>query len=315
MVNRTTENPECVSGFFTDDELLIKQKLLTNPSLANTQLTQHSQQRRLIPGLTFGCAGMVTSVMLTAKQTSGSVYPDVQIWRQDSANSSLYIRQNHIALSNPATGTFLNTQLFSILPPLEFEEGDVLGLFLPPVSSAAYFLQFVRSGQNGNFISSFPESYALLSLTNTNQYFDVNHSRAQLNYDLPMIMLEISKSFILTGMLLSLCFIDFVSYHKIAADCGTLLPPRNGEVSASSTKANSSAVYNCSEGYILEGPRERICQPDNGEWSGDAPSCNGKPITGHQFGSVVLSTVFMIALHPSCGLWSSNYSPSRVCQL
>ena len=65
---------------------------------------------------------------------------------------------------------------------------------------------------------------------------------------------------------------------KIVADCGTVQPPRNGEVSTPSTKANSSAVYNCNEGYIIEGTRERVCQPDTGDWSGDTPSCNGKPI-------------------------------------
>ena len=207
MVIHATEHPECVSGFLTDDELLMKQRLLSTPSFATTQLTQYSQQRRLIPGLSFGCAGTVTSVMLTAKQASGSMYPDFQIWRQENANSSLYTRQTHITLSSPVTGTYLNTLIFSPLTPLEFEEGDVLGLFLPPVSSAAYLLQFVRSGQSSNSnVPSFPESYTLQSLTNTNLYFNVDHSRAQLNYDLPMMMLEISKWFS-NLCLYSLCLI------------------------------------------------------------------------------------------------------------
>ena len=57
-------------------------------------------------------------------------------------------------------------------------------------------------------------------------------------------------------------------------DCGPLEVPNNGQVSASETVYNYTATYTCNTGYVLSGGSTRTCQV-NGEWSGNAPTCEG----------------------------------------
>ena len=58
-------------------------------------------------------------------------------------------------------------------------------------------------------------------------------------------------------------------------DCGDLDDPENGEVSLTGTILGSEATYSCNRGYVLVGESKRVCQ-SNGEWSGEAPSCERK---------------------------------------
>ena len=56
-------------------------------------------------------------------------------------------------------------------------------------------------------------------------------------------------------------------------DCGTLANPANGQVShTAGTTFEQNATYICNMGYNLEGDITRMCQA-NGNWSGDAPTC------------------------------------------
>ena len=56
-------------------------------------------------------------------------------------------------------------------------------------------------------------------------------------------------------------------------DCGPLSNPTNGGVTTTGTIYQSTAIYNCNNGYIRSGGQTRTCQA-NGEWSGSEPACN-----------------------------------------
>ena len=60
-----------------------------------------------------------------------------------------------------------------------------------------------------------------------------------------------------------------------ASDCGTLKPPRDGDVVLSGTSIGSTASYECFEGTVLEGDEIRTCV-DGGVWSGVEPVCTRK---------------------------------------
>ena len=62
----------------------------------------------------------------------------------------------------------------------------------------------------------------------------------------------------------------------IAIDCGSLGDPENGMVSVSTTTYNSVATYSCNTGYTRTGNVSRTCL-DTGLWSGNEPTCSGKP--------------------------------------
>ncbi|HJL19970.1 MAG TPA: hypothetical protein RMH99_30175 [Sandaracinaceae bacterium LLY-WYZ-13_1] len=58
----------------------------------------------------------------------------------------------------------------------------------------------------------------------------------------------------------------------LIGDCGPLVSPENGTVTASSTTVGADATYACDTGYDLVGDATRTCQTD-GSWSGSAPTC------------------------------------------
>ena len=59
--------------------------------------------------------------------------------------------------------------------------------------------------------------------------------------------------------------------------CGALSGPVSGQLTLTATSAGGIATYNCSEGHILVGNGERMCQC-NSQWSGAAPTCSGESL-------------------------------------
>ncbi len=59
--------------------------------------------------------------------------------------------------------------------------------------------------------------------------------------------------------------------------CPTLVAPANGNVVQGANGFGDTAVYSCDIGFTLTGPgaRTRTCL-DGGQWSGEAPTCEGK---------------------------------------
>ena len=49
-------------------------------------------------------------------------------------------------------------------------------------------------------------------------------------------------------------------------DCGPLTPPANGTVTLTSTKVDSTASYDCDEGFNINEIGSRVCEID-GVWS------------------------------------------------
>ena len=151
-------------------------------------IVQHLGQQRIIPGIYFGCSGMLNKWIVAAedKGTGGrrDSYPDLQIWRlQDS--SSVYFRVGNSSLQPMRTDT-LNVYEFITSPPLQFQAGDVLGLYQPAGGRSAltvYYqegagpINYRRENQNGPLNFFHPDNGDFISAQN----------------DLPLIAAEISK--------------------------------------------------------------------------------------------------------------------------
>lgn len=75
-------------------------------------------------------------------------------------------------------------------------------------------------------------------------------------------------------------------------NCGTLVMPTNGSVTAATTTYGATATYACVTGYGLAGTATRTCQAD-GMWSGAAPTCaikNCGTLAGPTNGTVTATT-------------------------
>ena len=59
--------------------------------------------------------------------------------------------------------------------------------------------------------------------------------------------------------------------------CPDLPDPSNGRVNQQGNKPGDRASYTCNSGYELQDDSTRTCQ-NNGQWSGDAPTCESKLI-------------------------------------
>jgi sushi, von Willebrand factor type A, EGF and pentraxin domain-containing protein 1 len=101
-------------------------------------------------------------------------------------------------------------------------------------------------------------------------------------------------------------------------NCGPLLGPTNGTVSAAVTTFGSMATYTCNGGYTASGPLTRTCQAA-GTWSGVAPSCvinNCGPLTAPMNGTVNAPiTTFGATATYACILgYGPSGSTTRTCQ-
>ena len=63
--------------------------------------------------------------------------------------------------------------------------------------------------------------------------------------------------------------------HYTGSGCRQLSNPANGRVEISNKNIGGIATYFCNSGFNLVGAKTRVCQ-SGGEWSGIAPSCQGK---------------------------------------
>ena len=87
-------------------------------------------------------------------------------------------------------------------------------------------------------------------------------------------------------------------------DCDTLAPPANGSVTIRGRGVGSMASYSCNVGFTLSERSTRECR-DDGNWSGQAPSCiDNKCKRACQQVSEVL-TGFLFS---SCGLRTTRCS-------
>ena len=121
----------CVHGFIDRD--------IIDTTLHSTRLTIPHEERRIIPGISFNCSGVIAAWTIGARwRTDGlhNFFPHLQIWRQNGFDSTYFVvGDSELFLSNDGSlsgGDY--TIKGNLEPPLNFQRGDVLGMFQPPES-------------------------------------------------------------------------------------------------------------------------------------------------------------------------------------
>ena len=114
------------------------------------------QEFRLIPDWNFTCNGRINSVLLGVDLQNRQEHPQVQIWRRVSPVSSQFnkVGSRQIIVN---VGSFTPSGLFQyrLTPPMQFQSGDVLGVFQPSKGGS-----LVRLYYNSNDDSA-PVAYRL----------------------------------------------------------------------------------------------------------------------------------------------------------
>ena len=126
----------CTSGFLEPTEL---RQAVLNENI-NSVIVRHKEQR-IFPDIRFNCNGSVIKWTVGAKSEGGSSSPsEIQIWRQTEMNS--YIKIAHTVLTALyRSSTTSNVYEYTPIPPLEFQAGDILGVYQRDDSNTVPYYQ------------------------------------------------------------------------------------------------------------------------------------------------------------------------------
>ena len=100
-----------------------------NATFIEAHTSEAVQQRRqyIYPDINFTCNGTITKWIYGARNKTGVMLPELQIWRPLSNH---YIK---VGSSSVTADTSIDTNLYEFIPqiPLEFQEGDIFGIHIP----------------------------------------------------------------------------------------------------------------------------------------------------------------------------------------
>ena len=135
-----------------------------------------STRQRLFPDITFTCNGFITKWIVGGTTDNGEpLQPELQIWRDTGETS--YTRTNFSLL--PFRALVNNVAEYILTTPLEFQEGDILGIYQPRRQDSALVVYYQEldgpvNYQEGN------RALSTVTLGSPDQY------------DYPLVTVEIS---------------------------------------------------------------------------------------------------------------------------
>ena len=131
----------------------------------------------LIPDITFTCNGSITKWIVGARHQPGkSEFPELQIWR--SMDSMIYMKVGFNTLTPNKVNDVMSVHEH-ISSPLEFQEGDILGLYQPIDTSGMELYYQIFDG---------PVNYKLNYEDNAVNIETLRPAR----YDYPLVTVEIA---------------------------------------------------------------------------------------------------------------------------
>ena len=182
------DSPSCTTNFLSRSAL--KQGAL---DVNINKVMRRDDKQRLFPNINFTCNGFITKWIVGAKDDENhDELPELQIWRTTGENS--YTKANFSQLpSNTLSG---NVAEYTLTTPLEFQEGDILGVYQPGRGDSGLDVYYQERDGPVNYEEG---NDALSSVT-----LDTFHSQ----YDYPLVTVEIS-----TGKL------ELMPYNVYYNDC------------------------------------------------------------------------------------------------
>ena len=182
----------CLNGFLSETELR-EQTLKVNIN----GVVSRSMQQRIFPDIQFTCNGSITKWIVGAQTRSVGItdkLPSLQIWRRKKGkNSYTQVGSSHLDTSLSTSSGVIE---YTPSPPLEFQEGDILGVYQPDEHQSKSVVYYQRStgpssyGYSGNVM---PASISM------------NEDKKFNEYDYPLVNVEVTKKGDWRGQHLGLC--------------------------------------------------------------------------------------------------------------
>ena len=175
-----TDTDQCASGFLNSTVL---QSKTFDVNIFNEG--RRNRQQRVFPEINFTCNGSLTK-WIVGGTVHTNVGAEVQIWRKNAGSENDYTKVGFSVLS--ATDTD-NDNVFEYMPvpPLEFQEGDILGVYQRRGNNRLALYYQITTGpanyRNPDNIDTIPPAPATL-----------NGAVLVAQYDYPLVTVEICES-------------------------------------------------------------------------------------------------------------------------
>ena len=164
----------CISGGL--DASTLKQKTVA----VNINKVKKKEKQWLFPDINFTCNGSITKWIVGALDDTGTPQPELQIWRHNSSGVSRYDKVDFTRLTPNETND-TNVHEYYLETPLEFQEGDILGVYQPMGKAALTVYYQASTGPANLFIDQQASPDTILAT-------DLQ------DYDYPLVTMEIIQN-------------------------------------------------------------------------------------------------------------------------
>ena len=129
--------PSCTDQEFPSEQTIRSESLMIS------QIVKRDSTQRIFPSMYFSCHGLLTKWIMGGKPAKiTDPFPELQLWRTNDGTNYFKTRFSLINTLPRAT-SHTNVYEYIVEPPLEFQRGDILGLYKPRENESALniFLQ------------------------------------------------------------------------------------------------------------------------------------------------------------------------------
>ena len=141
------------------------------------------KEQRLFPDITFTCNGFITKWIVGAcnADSNNSDNTQLQIWRRGGSSNTAYNKIG-VSILIPNETSHPNVHEYISNPPLEFQEGDILGVYQPDDTNNQLNLYYQENTGPLNYLESGIINPPLPS------WFALNTTTSQLLYPLVSVI-------------------------------------------------------------------------------------------------------------------------------
>ena len=168
----------CTKGFMDLDFMIRKAPLVdSNNNGLGTQLSNN--ELRIATNMTFRCSGNLTSVIIGIELRRPDLlirnqYPKIQLWRPSKDNINYQKVATRDVIMSPANFSTDGVTQFEVTPPIEFNEGDVLGVYQPTLFRSVVIFYYTEV--ESPLLSLIANPTDVPSTVNLSSFIPVNQS-------------------------------------------------------------------------------------------------------------------------------------------
>ena len=159
--------------------------LTVNRDMFGTRDT-YPQEQVIFPNIKFTCSGWVVKWIMGATSSTGTHYPELQIWRP--SGGGVYQKLNG-TIAKAAGEEASRIYEFIVYPPLPFQPDDILGVFQPSQQNSSLLVDYGSGGDLLNFYLPLESSQVEPSHT----FIDISSSGMQNRTDVPLVAVELGE--------------------------------------------------------------------------------------------------------------------------